>query len=194
MEALSDIDSLEKLNQLINSCKKCPLYKHRTNPVPGEGPSDARIMLIGEAPGYNEDKQGKPFVGRAGKLLGEMLKIIGLDRSKVFITNVVKCRPPGNRTPTKDEIKACSPFLDRQIDIIKPKVIISLGNVASEYILNKFSQPVKPMKYINGKVFEISNLKMRVKVIPMYHPAAILRNPGMMEMYKETWIKIREVI
>ena len=116
---------LEKLYEEIRNCHKCRLAESRTNAVPGEGPEDAQIMFIGEAPGFHEDRQGRPFVGAAGRFLDQLLESIGIKREEVYICNVIKCRPPGNRDPLADEIKACAPYLDRQIEIIKPRLIVT---------------------------------------------------------------------
>src|ERR671913_661387 len=120
-------EALARIVDEIQACMRCELHKTRTKSVPGEGPADARIMLIGEAPGWNEDQQGRPFVGAAGKFLQELLASAGMTRDEVFITNVVKSRPPGNRDPLPDEIAACAPFLERQIEVIDPDVIVTLG-------------------------------------------------------------------
>jgi len=185
---------MEKVFEEIRRCKKCDLYRTRKNPVPGEGNVHAKIMLIGEAPGYNEDLQGRPFVGKAGKLLDELLKIARLERSEVFITNVVKCRPPGNRKPNREEIKACSPFLKTQIRIIKPELILTLGNVATQFIFEEFSLKFETMSKLHGKIFKVSNLWLRTKVIPMYHPAAVLRNPNLRKVVEEDWKNVRKIL
>jgi len=191
-----DIDKeLEKLSLQIKSCEKCPLYKNRKNAVPGEGNWKSKIMLIGEAPGFNEDEQGRPFVGKAGKLLEEFLNSIGKNREDVFITNVVKCRPPNNRQPEEDEIKICtSLYLDKQIELIKPKLIVCLGNVSANYIFKKFGLKFESMKKTHGKIFSISNLFIQTKIIATYHPAAILRNQNLMSIAKADWEIIKEVI
>lgn len=160
----------------IRVCTKCRLHENRKNAVPGEGNKDANIMLIGEAPGKNEDLKGRPFVGRAGELLEEVLVSVDLKREDVFITNVVKCRPPDNRDPRKDEIESCNPYLEKQIGSIKPKVIVTLGNHATETLIGKTG-----MKKIHGKRFEY----MEFDLIPMYHPAAGLYNPNLKETMKE---------
>lgn len=136
----------------------------------GSGSYDAKVMFVGgEAPGYWEDQKGLPFVGRAGKVLDELLEEIGLSRDEIYITNIVKCRPPENRDPTEEEIKACSPYLDRQIDIIRPKVIVPLGRHSMRYILEKFGFEVEPISKIHGKTFEASTLFGKFVIMPMYH-------------------------
>jgi DNA polymerase len=159
---------LEKLNQEIRNCKKCPLWKLRKNAVPGEGPVKAKIIIIGQAPGVEEDRVGKPFVGRAGKFLNQLLKIAGIDRKKVFITSPLKCFPPKNRKPKKDEIEACLPYLKKQIEIIKPKKFILLGEVAFSVFFSD-----KKLKDFRGKWIEQDGKFY----FPTYHPAAGLRFP-----------------
>jgi DNA polymerase len=186
---------LEKISFKIKNCTKCILYKNRKNAVPGEGSWKNKIMLIGEAPGFNEDEQGRPFVGRAGKLLEEFLDYIGKSREDVFITNVVKCRPPNNRQPEQEEINICtSLYLDKQIDLIKPKLIVCLGNISANYIFKKFGLNFESMNKEHGKVFQISNLLIQTKIIATYHPAAILRNQDLMSIAKSDWRIIKECI
>ena len=156
-------DILSVLENKIKNCTSCPLGKTRTNAVPGEGNSKAKIMIIGEAPGRNEDEQGRPFVGIAGKRLNKLLEDNGIERKDVFITNVVKCRPPKNRVPTEDEAKTCIElFLNEQINLIKPKLIILLGKTASDNFL-KF-----PFKEIRGKFIK----QKQFTFFPVYHPSA----------------------
>ena len=185
---------IKEIEREIKNCRKCDLFKNRTNPVPGSGSYKSKIMLIGEAPGYWEDKKGEPFVGKAGKFLDELLLLIGRRREEVFITNVVKCRPPNNREPTEEEVKACTPYLDRQIEIIKPKIIVTLGNVATTYIFKKFGLKVESISRIHGKVFEVSTLLGKIKIIPMYHPATALYNPRMKDVLREDWKKLRGLL
>ncbi|OGL41712.1 MAG: hypothetical protein A2161_18035 [Candidatus Schekmanbacteria bacterium RBG_13_48_7] len=166
-------DSHAELNELeksIQGCSLCKLHTHRTNLVFGDGNPNAELMFIGEGPGADEDFQGKPFVGRAGKLLDRIIAAMGFDRKDVYIGNIVKCRPPDNRTPEADEILACSPVIFKQIKIIKPKVICCLGLPAAQTIL-KTNQP---MKSLRGKFFNFGG----IKVLPTYHPAYVLRNPN----------------
>ena len=193
---MEDVEKeLEKLSLQIKSCDKCPLHKIRKNAVPGEGNWKSKIMFIGEAPGFNEDEQGRPFVGRAGKLLEDFLSSIGKRREEVFITNVVKCRPPNNRQPEEEEIKICtSLYLDKQIELIKPKLIVCLGNVSANYIFKKFGLKFESMNKQHGKIFSVSNLFLQTKIIATYHPAAILRNQNLMPVAKADWEIIKEVI
>ncbi len=168
------LDAMEAVEIEVKACRKCELWKQRKNAVPGEGNFDAAVMFIGEAPGYWEDVKGQPFVGAAGKLLDEMLLRVGFSRGEVYITNVVKCRPPENRDPSPSEIKTCTPYLDRQIRIIEPKFIVTLGRHAASYILPKAGFETGSITKIHGRVYEANLLGFKVFVIPMYHPAAAL--------------------
>jgi len=174
---MSKEEEMERIEREIKNCKKCELWKTRNNPVIGEGTLNANIVFVGEAPGYNEDKQGKPFVGRAGKVFDELLAHIGLKREEIFITNVLKCRPPQNRNPLKNEISACTPYLDRQISIIRPRAIATLGSFALQYIFEKFGLKRETIGAVHGKSFDVFNLTGVRKIIPMYHPATATYNP-----------------
>jgi len=166
-------------------CRKCKLHKTRKNAVPGEGKIDNRIMFIGEAPGYWEDMKGKPFVGEAGKFLDILLEEANLLRDSVFITNIVKCRPPNNREPSTEEITKCSPYLDRQIQVIKPKIIVTLGNHSTAYIFDKVGLPFDGITQVHGKFFETSVSKIRTIIFTTFHPASSLYNP----QYKNLLLK-----
>ena len=161
-------DALEKLKAKVVECKKCDLYKSRTNLVLGEGSPNAELMFVGEAPGRDEDLQGKPFVGRAGKLLGKIIEAMGLKREDVYIANILKDRPPDNRNPQEDEIKACIPYLKEQIKIIQPKVICALGTFAAQRLLEEETTISK----LRGKFYVYEGIKL----MPTYHPAYLLRN------------------
>ena len=163
--------TLEELENNVSSCTRCNLHKTRNKTVFGDGKICSDIMIIGEAPGKDEDEQGKPFVGRAGKLLNSFLRSIKLNRNSVFITNTIKCRPPDNRNPMNDEIRACSGFLEKQIDLIKPKVMVLLGKIAANSLLGED----KPMSDLRQKKFFIN--KSKIPIIVFYHPAYILRSP-----------------
>lgn len=167
-QAQSDWESLEKNVAL---CKQCDLHKSRTQTVFGVGNRNADVMLIGEAPGANEDLQGKPFVGRAGMLLNAMLNAIGLEREEVYIANILKCRPPNNRDPQPGEVALCTPFLQQQIMLIKPEVIIAVGRIAAQFLLNT----TEAMTRLRGKKYAYGELKTPLFV--MYHPAYLLRSP-----------------
>ena len=174
----SENNNLISLDETIKKCKKCNLHKTRQNTVFGEGDPDSNIMIIGEAPGREEDEVGRPFVGRAGKLLNEFLKSINLNRDSVFIVNTIKCRPPENRDPEASEISACSDYLDQQINIIKPKVLVLLGKIAANRLLGEDM----PMSELRLKKFFID--KYDIPIIVFYHPAYILRSPS---QKKKVW-------
>jgi len=180
---------LKEITKRVANCKKCPLYKNTTQSVPGEGNPQAEVMFIGEGPGYWEDQQGRPFVGRAGKLLDNLLQLIKLPRKSIFITNIVKHRPPGNRDPLPQEIEACREFLDAQIEIINPKIIITLGR----FSLNKFL-PGEFISKIHGQARFVEFGGRKKVVIPMYHPAAALRNEGIMKELKSDFQKISKFL
>jgi uracil-DNA glycosylase family 4 len=179
-------NELVKLKGQVESCQKCPLWKRREQAVFGEGPENAQIMLIGLGPGYHENKEGRPFVGAAGKFLNELLALAGLKREDVYITNIIKCYLPTNKA-TDDEIKTCTSYLDKQIEIIQPKRLLLLGNVATKYIFTKFRLPLASMSQLHRTPFPISTLLFRTQIIPMYHPAAALRNPGLHDVIKNDW-------
>ena len=164
------LDSLEEIANVVAECRRCPLYATALNPVPGVGRSDADFMCVGEAPGANEDQQGEPFVGQAGQLLNKILGAIDLKREDVFIANVLKHRPPGNRNPMPDEVVACSPYLVRQIELVRPKVILALGTFAAQTLLET--------KLTIGKLRGQVHRYYGVPLIVTYHPAALLRNPS----------------
>ena len=182
-------DSLEKIAKEISLCRRCSLYKTATNPVPGAGNAKAKIVFIGEAPGFWEDKQGVPFVGRAKKLLDKALAAIKLSRKDIFIGNILKHRPPNNRDPLPDEIKACSPFLRRQIAVIRPKVVVTLGRFALNFFI-----PGVYISRTHGKIQSINWFGMDLIIIPLYHPAAALRNGMVMAEFKKDFLAIPSLI
>ena len=167
---------MEKINNSIKKCRKCNLYKTRKKPVFGYGSINADILFFGEAPGYNEDNLGLPFVGRAGKLLNELLESINLKREDVFIANIIKCRPPNNRNPLKSEISQCKDYLEKQIEIIKPKIIVPLGNFASSFVFKKYDLKIDKISKIHGKVFNTNKSFKNIKIIPLFHPAVAIYN------------------
>jgi len=187
-------EEIEKLKQGILNCKKCRLWKTRINPVIGEGSLNSEITFIGEAPGFNEDKQGKPFVGQAGKIFDELLDSINLKREEIYITNILKCHPSNNRNPTQEEIKSCSIYLNNQIELIKPKIICCLGNFATDYIFKKFNlkEKIQGISKIHGKIFNISTLTGVLKIIPLYHPAVATYNLNMIETLKKDFQILKE--
>jgi DNA polymerase len=179
-DPLQQSRTLEDVAQIIAACRKCKLCDGRTNTVPGEGPANARLVVIGEGPGRTEDETGRPFVGRAGELLTKILEAIKLPREQVFICNIVKCRPPENRLPQYDEIAACLPFLYRQIDLVKPKVILAMGGTAAQSLLNT----KQSLGALRNQVHRFRG----IPVIITYHPAALLRNPN---WKRPTWDDVR---
>lgn len=183
-------DEYQKLIKEVLECKKCRLWKSRKNAVPGEGSLNTKIMFIGEAPGRMEDIKGRPFVGVAGKLLTELLSSIGLMRNDVYITNLIKCRPPQNRDPLPDEVEACSPYLDRQIELLRPKLIVTLGRHSTRYILSRCSIKVTNISKVRGRVFPIKVNNVPIRVIPTYHPAVALYNPKMRKILEEDFKKV----
>ena len=178
-------DSLDSVAAEVRVCPLCELSRTRTNAVPGDGAAHARILFIGEGPGWNEDKQGKPFVGPAGKFLDELLTIAGVSREDVFITNVVKCRPPGNRDPLPDEIAACAPYLDRQIAMIDPEVVVTLGRFSMARWF-----PGERISKIHG------NPKRDGKrlIVPMYHPAAALHQQALRGLIEADFAKLPAIL
>lgn len=179
------MDELQAIAAEVRACQRCALAASRKHAVPGEGPADAEIMLIGEGPGFHEDQQGRPFVGPSGQFLNELLASAGYRREQVFIANVVKCRPPGNRDPLPEEIAACDEYLERQIRAINPKVIVTLGR----YSMAKFFSGAK-ISTIHGKARRVNG---RV-VVAMYHPAAALHQPALREAVEEDFRRLPEII
>ena len=176
---------LTQVAQETAACTKCSLHFSRKNAVPGTGPADADIMFIGEGPGFHENEQGEPFVGAAGRFLDELLQSVGMSREKVFITNVVKCRPPSNRDPSPDELSACDGYLQRQIQAINPKVIVTLGR----FSMHKFLP--------HAKISQAHGQAVRVKgrlVVPFYHPAAALHQPSLRPTVEADFARLPEWI
>lgn len=181
---------LEELAEQIKSCTLCDLHKNRTEAVPGEGPEDADVMFIGEAPGYHEDQQGRPFVGDAGDVLTDLLEKAGLERDEVFIGNVIKCRPPENRDPTPVEVETCSPYLEKQIQNIEPKLIVSLGRFAAKLLLDR---NVKVSKE-HGEVEDLRYGGYSCKIFVSYHPAASLYGPEAGSKLEEDFKKLNDIV
>ena len=177
---------LATVHSEIMGCTKCELHKNRKKAVPGEGPIDAKIMFVGEGPGQNEDEQGRPFVGAAGKLLTELLESIGIKRSDVFITNVVKCRPPSNRAPRKGEIETCNPYLMSQIRLVKPRIVCALGTPAIAMLLGE--------EYSATRVHGKPTSKGDVTILPMYHPAAALYDASLKEVLASDFRILRNLL
>lgn len=179
------MSALTELYEQIANCRDCELANYRTKVVPGEGPEDADLLFIGEAPGWNEDQQGRPFVGAAGEFLDQLLGSIGLSREQVYIANVIKCRPPQNRDPLPAEIRACSKWLDRQVEIIQPKIIVTLGR----YSLAKYF-PGEGISKIHGKPRKRDN----VVYYPMYHPAAALHQGSLRKIVEADMLQIPQML
>lgn len=182
---------LEAVAVEVKNCRKCRLFRHAHNGVPGEGNPDADVMFIGEGPGKREDLTGRPFVGAAGKFLETLLQSIGLKREQIFIGNIVKHRPPNNRNPLTDEIKACTPYLERQIKIIQPRLIVTLGRFPTEYILSKMNIRFEKITLARGKIYEGILFGLKIKVMPTCHPAAGLYSGKYRRATIEDFKKIR---
>jgi len=178
--AIEKLDSLDAIAKQVKKCTRCSLYKTATNPVPGEGDPNADLVCVGEAPGAKEDETGRPFIGQAGQLLTKILAAIDLTREQVFICNVLKHRPPGNRNPLPEEVEACSPYLIRQLELIKPKVIVAFGTFAAQTLLNSKT----PIGQLRGLVHQYHGIPL----IVTYHPAALLRNPA---WKRPTWEDVK---
>jgi len=193
-------EQLRKIKDEIVNAKDSPLYNFRIKnkffPVIGEGSHYAKILFIGEAPGKNEALTGRPFCGAAGKVLDELLASIGIDRKEIYVTNIVKDRPPFNRDPLPEEIEYYAPFLDRQIEIIKPEVIATLGRFSMAYIMKKFGfeSELKSISIIHGKIFSIETSYGKIKIIPLYHPAVAIYNNNTMEILKKDFEILKEFV
>ncbi len=184
-------EELVALYNEVKDCHRCPLAEHRTNVVFGMGNADADLMFVGEAPGFHEDQQGLPFVGRAGKLLDQLLEEIGLERRRdTFVANVLKSRPPGNRDPLPDEIDACKPYLLRQVELIQPKVICTLGNFSTK-LLSGSSQGITR---VHGRPQERRVGGLDVTLYPLFHPAAALRSPPVLQQLRDDFRRLPELL
>lgn len=178
----SKVQTLEEIRRELGDCRRCKLHRTRTTIVFGEGNEKTKLMFIGEGPGYDEDVQGRPFVGKAGQLLTKIIQSIHLQREEVYITNIIKCRPPQNRNPEPDEIQSCHPFLQKQIQSIQPKMICALGTFAAQTLLSTDAK----ITSLRGRIFELGG----IKVLPTYHPAYLLRNP---ERKREVWEDMKQI-
>jgi DNA polymerase len=176
---------LEKIAAEVRACTRCILHRGRTQAVPGEGPEDAQIVFIGEAPGFHEDQQGRPFVGAAGRFLEDLLSSIGLSREQVYITNIIKCRPPANRDPLPEEIAACNPYLDRQLAALRPRLVVTLGR----FSMGRFFPQARISK-IHGQPRRVGSLIC----YPLYHPAAALHQPSLRRVVEEDFRRIPDVL
>ena len=176
-------ETLEGIRADLGDCRRCKLSKHRSNIVFGAGNPRARLVFVGEGPGFDEDRQGEPFVGAAGQLLTRIIEAITLTREQVYICNIIKCRPPGNRDPETDEIKTCSPFLARQLEAIAPDFIVALGSFAARTLL----ETSVPISKLRGRFYDYEGLK----VMPTYHPAFLLRNP---DKKRDVWEDMKKLM
>ena len=186
MKADKDVQShvltLAEVRKELGDCQRCKLHRTRRTIVFGEGNEKATLMFIGEGPGYDEDAQGRPFVGKAGQLLTKIIQSINLSRDEVYIANIIKCRPPQNRNPEPDEIQSCHPFLMKQIGVIQPKIICALGTFSAQTLLKTDAK----ISVLRGKIYDLEG----IKVIPTYHPAFLLRNP---DRKREVWEDMKKI-
>ena len=175
---------LKEIRDEVLTCTRCPLHKTRTWPVIGKGNHDAKIILVGEAPGFHEDKTGHPFRGQAGKVLDALLEHVNLTREEIYICNILKCRPPNNRNPKPEEIAACTPYLVRQIESIQPRVIGCLGNFSTRFLMDLFGlgDRCAGMTAIHGQIFQVP--EKNLTLVPLYHPASATYNPHMIDTLK----------
>lgn len=180
--------TMDEIAEKINNCQKCPLYLTRKHAVPGEGSYSSSVIFVGEAPGEVEDLQGKPFIGKAGQLFSKILQSVQIKRKDIFITNMIKCRPPGNRNPSKSEIEVCLPYLESQIALINPKIIVTLGNISTKFLL----ESNEGISKLRGKWFTWTG---GIRIFPMFHPSYLLRHeettPGSPK--ELTWRDIKEL-
>jgi len=183
-------EELVELYREVQSCRRCPLHVTRTQVVFGSGNADADLMFVGEAPGFHEDQQGIPFVGAAGKLLEKLLDEIGMTRGDVFIANVLKSRPPGNRDPQLEEIEACKPYLTRQIELIEPRVICTLGNFSTKLLTRRQDGITR----VHGRPQDHVIAGLPIRIYPIYHPAAGLRSTAMLETLREDFNQLPELL
>jgi uracil-DNA glycosylase family 4 len=190
LPTLPPVEALATYAEEVSACTRCRLAQTRTQVVFGVGNPEADLMFVGEAPGFHEDKQGVPFVGQAGKLLDTLLAGIGLDRSQVYVANVLKCRPPGNRDPQPDEIETCEPHLFRQIELIEPNVVATLGNFATKLLSGKQTGITR----VHGQEQETTIGGRRVLLYPLYHPAAALYTPAMLKVLEEDFRRLPELM
>jgi len=181
-----DAALLAPIAEAILGCQKCPLARNRARAVPGEGSIDSGLMFVGEGPGAEENIQGRPFVGRAGQLLSKIIAAMGFQRPEVFITNIVKCQPPGNRIPLEDEIETCTPYLLRQLEVIRPAVVVALGSVAANY----FVPGAMKISSLRGTFYDFQGFK----VMPTFHPSYLVRNEGNKKIKGAVWEDMKKVM
>ena len=185
---------MNSLSLEIKNCKKCSLWETRNKPLVGDGSINAEILFVGESPGYNEDKLGKAFVGESGKVLDQLLDIVNLKRSEIYITNVLKCHPPKNHSPNKQELESCIHYLHSQIEIIKPKIIITLGKYASQEVFSSFKLDFSKISEVHGKIFEVKTDDRTIKIIPLYHPAVACYHSEMFGILEGDFKKLKDVL
>jgi len=190
----SKTERMRRLTEEVLNCRRCGLCDGRRNPVIGEGDLDAAVSLIGEAPGRREDETGRPFVGAAGRFLDNLLHHIGLERGEVYIGNILKCRPPNNRRPLPEEIRACAPHLEEQLEIIQPRIVAPMGNSAIGHLMRRFGLTPAPIGQVHGKQFEVESPWGRVVLFPLYHPAAALYVRGLEWVLEEDFESLRGLL
>jgi uracil-DNA glycosylase family 4 len=187
-------EAIRRLSEEVEACRRCGLCEGRKRAVIGEGDLDSPVVLVGEAPGRKEDEQGRPFVGSAGRLLDVLLAEAGFERRGVYITNVVKCRPPGNRRPKAEELRECTAHLERQLEIIAPRVLVPMGNSASGYVMRRYGLGGDSIGEVHGESFPTEARWGRLIVFPLYHPAAVLYNRQLEEDVRRDLRELREII
>jgi len=186
IDFISKVSPSSSIQETILHCHKCSLAQTRNNAVPGEGNLNADLMFVGEAPGHDEDIQGRPFVGKAGQLLSKIIKAMKYERDDVYITNVIKCRPPDNRTPQREEIAVCRDYLFQQLEMIKPRVIVALGKVSADFFINS----KLGITALRGDFYEFH----QIKVMPTFHPSYLVRNEGNKKLRKMVWEDMKKVM
>lgn len=194
MGLVSKEERMEKVVRDVASCRRCRLCESRKNQVPGKGDPDSPVVFVGEAPGSKEDEQGEPFVGSAGKRLDTLLEHIGLQRGDVYITNVLKCRPPKNRRPKSSEIRECAPHLEEQLGIIEPRIIAPMGNSAIGYIMRRYGLKRESIGKVHGRALRAEASWGRIKILPFYHPAAALYNQKLYKMLEEDFETLKGLL
>ncbi len=194
-EMQNKLEQLKQLERKVRNCQKCTLAATRLNVVFGEGGISSRILFIGEAPGATEDETGKPFCGKAGNILDGLLSRAGLKREDIYIANILKCRPPGNRNPEVEEINVCSGYLDQQVDLIEPRIIGCLGNFSTRYIMEKFGlkNKVQGISKIHGQVFITPVSQGSLKIVPLYHPATVIYNVNMRSVLEKDFLMLKNI-
>jgi uracil-DNA glycosylase family 4 len=194
LERLQKEEKLEELAWQINHCQSCGLCEGRLNAVPGEGNPDSQVVFVGEAPGREEDKQGRPFVGSAGRLLDRLLGEAGFGCEVVYIANILKCRPPGNRRPKSDEMRACAQHLDAQLEVISPLIVAPMGNSAVGHMMKKYGLKRGRIGRVHGEVFPVEASWGRVCLFPLYHPAAVLYNRRLQQELKKDLESLKGIL